>query len=74
MTLSRAPDDIFYVELLSLAGIEGADAFVDFGAKTAQLFDMRKQFVADLLLVGLRQAGDFSDCGFKDLGCHDHSI
>jgi hypothetical protein len=70
----RPPDDIFYIELLSLAVVEGADAFVDLGAESAQLFDMREQFMADLLLVGLRKAGNFSHCGFKDLGCHDDSV
>jgi Ribbon-helix-helix protein, copG family len=60
-------EEILDVERLALARIERADTFVDLGSQLAQLLDVRQQPLADLLLIGIRQSGDFRDCLFEHL-------
>jgi hypothetical protein len=55
------------VERLTLACIERADALVDLCPQLAQPFDVRQQPLANLLLIGIRQGGDFRDCLFEHL-------
>ena len=55
------------IERLALAGLQGPNAFVDFHTELPQLFDMRQQLPADLLLVGFRECRCFRYGLFKGL-------
>jgi hypothetical protein len=63
------PDEILDAGLPSLSRIEGANAFVDFRAQCAQLFDLGEQGLPDLFLTLGGQALDFGYGLFK---CFDH--
>jgi hypothetical protein len=67
------PEKIVDAGLSALSRIERADAFVDFRAQGAQLFDMREQRPPDLLLILGGQALDFGNGLFKCLD-HDGSV
>jgi Ribbon-helix-helix protein, copG family len=67
MPLVLSLEEILDVERLALARIERADTLVDLGSQLAQLLDVRQQPLADLLLIGIRQGGDFRDCLFEHL-------
>src|SRR5712691_2016590 len=60
-------EEILNVERLALARFEQADALVDLDSQLAQFLDVRQQPLADLLLIGIRQAGHFRDCLFERL-------
>jgi hypothetical protein len=53
--------------------IQRTDAFVDFSTKGRQLFDMRKQLLADLFLIGIRQARKLCDGLFERID-HGRSL
>src|SRR5262245_50326036 len=61
------------IEWRALALIERSDALIQFGAQSAQLFDVRQELSTDLLLIGFRKTAHFRDGAFEDLG-HDHTI
>lgn len=67
MARVRLLDELFDIERLAFAGIERAKALVDIGSKPSQFFDMRQQAQPDLLLIGLRQAGQFFQRAFERL-------
>src|SRR6185437_5843613 len=63
------PNEIVDTGLSSLPRIERVDAFVDFRAQCAQLFDMRQQCPPDLFLILGGQPLHFGNGLFK---CFDH--
>ncbi len=55
----------FHIQSAALAGIERLQTPVYFSAKRVELFDMRKQFAADLLLIGKGKPGNLRNGLFE---------
>lgn len=66
-------DEFFDVERRALAGVERANALVEFCPQPAQLFDVRQELPADLFLIGFGQPSYLGNRLFKRL-CHDGII
>lgn len=62
---------IFHVQGVALACIERTDAPVYFSTKCVELLDTREQLPANLLLIGIRQSGNFRNGLFER---SDHEI
>jgi hypothetical protein len=71
MLLVLAPNHVLNVRLSALSGIERTDALVDFNTKLTQSLDVRQQLAANLLLIGVRQVGDFGDGLLESLDHND---
>jgi hypothetical protein len=57
------------IERRAFSRVERGDAFIELGAQTPQLLDMRQQLPADLLLIGFRELFDLCEGAFEDF-CH----
>ena len=70
-TLARFREEIVYIQFAVFPGIERADSLVNLRPQPTQLFDVRKQPLPDLLLIGIRKACNFGKCAFKGF---DHVV
>jgi hypothetical protein len=61
MLLVLLPEKFFDIERCARATVERTCAPVDLGAEPSELLDVRQQSLPDLLLIGVRQAGQFGD-------------
>jgi hypothetical protein len=64
---ARSLDHIFHVHRPAAAGVERAYSGLKIDAERSNLFDVRKELAADLLLVGFGQRRDFLDGVLKQL-------
>jgi hypothetical protein len=66
MTRVLLRKELLDVERRAFARVEWGDAFVELGAETPQLLDMRQQLPANLLLIGFGELFDHGEGAFED--------